>query len=63
VIIIAAYAEPWLRSCLMMIPAFDHGTRLGRVFPCDGTFADGRPVSEVTRTVMLPFPASGWRTK
>jgi len=22
-----------------------------------------RPVSEVTRTVMLPFPASGWHTK
>ena len=38
----------------------DRRVRAGRKLP----FADGsRPVSEVIRTVMLPFPASGWRTK
>ena len=54
----------------MMSPALAHGTRPGRVSTgaagSDGAlaFAGGsRPVSEVTWTVMLPFPASGWRTK
>ncbi len=61
--IIAAYAEPGWVLALMMIPALAHGTRPGRV-PVPGPFPDGiRPVSEVTRTVMLPLPASGWRTK
>ena len=69
VTIIAAYTEPgWVLS-LMMIPAFAHGTRPGRVsigaFGPTGVlgFAGSSPVSEVIRTVMLPFPASGWRTK
>ena len=59
VTIIAAYAEPgWVLS-LMMIPALAHGTRPGlRAGP--GPFPDGiRPVSDVTRTVMLPLPDSG----
>ena len=68
--IIAAYADPGRVLALMMIPALAHGSRPGRVSVGppgpDGMllFAGGsRPVSEVTRTVMLPFPASGWRTK
>src|ERR1017187_4541972 len=70
VTIIAAYADPGAVPSLMMTPALAHGTRPGRVsigaFGPRGTlpFAGGsRPVSEVIRTVMLPFPASGWRTK
>ncbi len=68
VTIIAAYADPWLVPSLMMSPALAHGTRPGRVSlgpgPAGMAFAGGsRPVSEVTWTVMLPFPVSGWRTK
>ena len=68
VTIIAAYADPWLVPFLMMSPALAHGTRPGRVsagpFGRALGFAGGsRPVSEVTWTVMLPFPVSGWRTK
>ena len=63
VTIIAAYADPGRVLSLMMIPALAHGTRPGRVSVLLG-FVDGsRPVSEVIWTVMLPFPASGWRTK
>ena len=63
VTIIAAYAEPGWVLVLMMIPALAHGTRPGCV-PVPAPFPDGIwPVSEVTRTVMLPLPASGWRTK
>jgi ABC-type microcin C transport system permease subunit YejB len=63
VTIIAAYAEPGWVLALMMIPALAHGTRPGFV-AVPGPFPAGiRPVSEVTRTVTLPLPASGWRTK
>ena len=63
--IIAAYADPGRVLALMMIPAFAQGTRPGRVsVACGPGLAGGsKPVSDVTRTVMLPFPASGWRTK
>ena len=67
---IAAYADPGRVLSLMITPDLAQGTRPGRVsgdaFGLSGTlpFAGGiRPVSEVTRTVMLPFPVSGWRTK
>ena len=57
-----------------MIPALDHGSRpLRMLWPVPGPLrARTRPlteplgvspVNEVTWTVMLPFPASGWRTK
>ena len=69
VTIIAAYAVPWRVLALTMIPAFDHGCTPG-VMPAVGFWSDAnpplveyKPVSDVTRTVMLPFPASGWRTK
>jgi len=55
----AAYAEPWLVPSLMMIPALDHGTTGG----CPPPVSEVTWLSEVTRTVMLPWPASGWRTK
>ncbi len=69
--IIAAYADPGAVPSFMISPALAHGTRPGRVsigaFGPLGTSAGltggSMPVSEVTRTVMLPFPASGWRTK
>ena len=60
----AAYAEPWVRFSLMMRPALAHGTTPGTVallLPASG--ARMRSVSEVTRTVTLPSPDSGWRTK
>ena len=67
---IAAYADPGRVLSLMITPDLAQGTRPGRVsgdaFGLSGTspFAGGiRPVSEVTRTVMLPFPVSGWRRK
>ena len=49
----------------MMIPALAHGTRPGRVGVAPNTCPAGgsRLVSDVTRTVMLPSPASGCRTK
>jgi len=69
VTIIAAYAAPWRVLALMMIPALDHGCTPG-VMPAVGLWpgvnapwVEYNPVSDVTRTVMLPFPASGWRTK
>ena len=62
VTIIAAYAEPGLVLALMMIPALAHGTRPARI-AAPGTGTGIWPVREVTRTVMLPFPASGWCTK
>ena len=70
VTIIAAYAAPWRVLALTMIPALDHGCTPG-VIPAVGVlvrtantpWVEYRPVSDVTRTVMLPFPASGWRTK
>ena len=67
----AAYADPCRVLSLMMIPALDHGSRPGcipdrgpwptRTRPFDAV--GSRPVSEVTRAVMLPFPASGRWTK
>ena len=73
--IIAAYADPGVVDALMMIPALDHGSTSG-VQPAVGFCANGppaadspppeleyRPVREVTRTVMLPFPASARCTK
>ena len=70
VTIIAAYADPRTVLALMMIPAFDHGCTPG-VIPAVGEappaavapWVEYRPVSDVTRTVMLPSPTSGWRTK
>ena len=54
----------------MMIPALAHGSTPGRVSngPLDDWLAGGveggsRPVIEVSRTVIVPFPVSGWRTK
>ena len=63
--IIAAYADPADRLDLIMIPALDHGTRPGRAGAAPNTCPAGgsRLVSEVTRTVMLPLPASGSLTK
>ena len=62
VTITAAYADPCRVLAVMMIPALAHGTRPARIPPllvsrwiC--------PVSDVTRTVMLPLPPSGWCTK
>ncbi len=67
--IIAAYAEPWLVLSVMMIPALDHGWTPG-CRPASGPPGLAgpapppyRPVSAVIRTVMLPLPVSGWRTK
>jgi len=70
VTIIAAYADVGLVDALMMIPALDHGSTSG-VQPAVGfPAADApppefeiRPVREVTRTVMLPSPASVRCTK
>jgi hypothetical protein len=69
VTIIAAYADPRRVLALTMIPALDHGCTPG-VIPAVGFWSDAnpplveyKPVSDVTRTVMLPFPTSGWRTK
>jgi hypothetical protein len=50
---IAAYGDPGLMLCLTMIPALAHGWA-----PRPWLLA-GTPRTEVTRTVMLPFPASG----
>jgi hypothetical protein len=73
VTIIAAYADPCHVLFSRMIPALDHGSSPGRMFAVLGPVParargpedpfGNRPVSEVTRTVMLPFPSSGWRTK
>jgi hypothetical protein len=50
-----------------MTPTLDHGMRPGVVSsgpgPCEPFGGGSSPVSDVTRTVMLPSPASGWRTK
>jgi hypothetical protein len=49
----------------MMIPALAHSSTPGRRVG-DGVsrLPDGtRPVIEVTRTVIVPSPASGWCTK
>jgi len=75
VTIIAAYADAGLVDALMMIPVLDHGSMSG-VQPAVGFPANGpptadepppeleyRPVREVTRTVMLPSPASVRCTK
>ena len=59
--IIAAYAEPCDVFSLMMIPALDHGSRPpGAVW-----FGPMRvwPVSDVTCTVIVPLPATGWCAK
>ena len=68
--IIAAYADPCRVLALMMIPALDHGSRPGCIPDAPGPAwtrpfdaVGSRPVSEVTRAVMLPFPASGRWTK
>jgi hypothetical protein len=51
-----------------MVPALDQGWRPALV-PAAGSRDEPtlpepyRPVSDVTRTVMLPLPSSGWRTK
>ena len=73
VTIIAAYADPCRCSCLMMIPALDQGWTptwppatargLAARQPAPARPPPYRPVSDVTRTVMLPLPVSGWRTK
>ena len=64
--------RPLLGVALMMIPALDHGWRprvqalVARPGPPDPRRCPTlwiRPVREVTRTVMLPLPASGWCTK
>ncbi len=54
----------------MMIPAFDHGARpRAMLWPgawpgwALATPSDSRPVIAATRTVRLPFPASGWPTR
>jgi DNA-binding NarL/FixJ family response regulator len=47
VAIMAAYAEPWLVLCLMMIPALDHGTRTSRYAGTGPLLSGSSPVSEV----------------
>ena len=61
----AAYAEPGLVLAFMMIPALLHGcgprgreaVTNGPNPPPGGTWT--WPVSDVTATVRVPFPASG----
>ena len=57
---IATYADPAERLALTMIPAFAHGTTT-RSEPRRGVRT--ALVSDVTRAVMAPSPASGWCTK
>src|SRR5580698_7379218 len=58
VTIIAAYADPGPVLALMTIAAVAHGTRPAR--PAAAWVSSGSsPVTEVTRTGMLPFPESG----
>ena len=66
VTIIAAYAAPGRVLALMMIPALDHGCTpdampsVGDPPPASAApWVEKRPVSDATRAVMLPFPASG----
>ena len=66
--IIAAYADPCVVLALMMIPALAQGTRPLRVcgppLPPPPPEKSGIwPVSDVTRTVMVPLPSSGWCAK
>ncbi len=69
VTMIAAYADPVVVAALMMSPALAHGCTPGdmpAVGFCPAATApcvEYSPVSEVTRTVMLPSPANGWRTR
>ncbi len=67
---IAAYADPCRALAVTMIPALAHGWTLpwtkfrsgfgpGAIPP----FGDTRPVSEVTRTVIVPVAASVRCTK
>ena len=50
---------------LMMIPALDHGCRPGAIWgtalPAGATST--WPVSDVTCTVIVPFPVTGWCAK
>src|ERR1700678_1225890 len=64
---IAAYADPCVVFCLMMIPALDHGCT-PEVHPAVPVVvlkpaAGYSPVRDVSRTVSEPFPVSGWCTK
>ena len=63
--IIAAYAEPCDVFSLMMIPALDHGSRPGASWgaPLLGWPTATWPVSDVTCTVIVPFPVTGWCAK
>ena len=63
VTIIAAYAEPEVAEALMMIPALDHGCRPAFRSWVETPSGEYEPVSDVTRTVMLPSEPSGWCTK
>src|SRR5215831_5655930 len=60
VTIIAAYADPCAVFVLIMIPALDHGwVPLVSDWPAlTAPAGEYSPVSEVTRTVMLPSAAS-----
>ena len=68
---IAAYADPWAVLALMIRPPLDHGSRPGCMpdrGPCPASTlppvaVGSKPVSEVTRAVMLPFAVSGRCTK
>jgi hypothetical protein len=61
VTIIAAYAEPGDVFSLIMIPVLDHGCRPpGAVWFGPMSIV---PVSDVTRTVNVPLPATGWCAK
>jgi hypothetical protein len=65
VTIIAAYADPCRVLAVTMMPALAHGC-MPLVKFCSGSGpgaspppgGECRPVSEVTRMVMLPFPRS-----
>ena len=56
---------------MTMIPALAHGTRPGLMEPGGGlsgpwkppSLEEIMPVSDVTRTVMPPLPASGWEAR
>jgi hypothetical protein len=61
---IAAYADPWVVFCLTISTALDHGcTPLAAASCWPFGSAAIAPVSEVTRTVMLPVLPRGRCTK
>ena len=67
---IAAYGDPGRAPLSTMIPALAQGWTVPRTKFRSGfwpgaipPFGETRPVSDVTRTVTAPFPASAWCTK